>query len=110
MSACQCSPCGRHFTSLTAFDRHQAVDYRRRPAVLCVDPAKAGLVRQASGRWASPSMPVPASGSARSGQAAHDGTCQMRVTGPRRRSSPGARPDTGCGRPAVLKRDGDRST
>ncbi len=54
MSACTCAPCGREFTSLTAFDKHQSADYRCRPAVLCADPATVGLVRQASGRWGLP--------------------------------------------------------
>ncbi len=54
MSMCTCSPCGRAFTGLTAFDKHQDVDYTRRPAVACLDPATAGLVRQSSGRWGFP--------------------------------------------------------
>jgi hypothetical protein len=52
--ACQCARCERWFTGLTAFDRHQDVDYSRRPAVQCKDPAAAGLVRQESGRWGLP--------------------------------------------------------
>jgi hypothetical protein len=51
MTACQCSPCGREFTGLGAFDKHQDVDYSRRPAVRCLDPASVGLVRQDQGRW-----------------------------------------------------------
>ena len=54
MSACTCSPCGQSFTGLTAFDKHQDVDYDRRPAVQCLDPATVGLVRQSSGRWGFP--------------------------------------------------------
>jgi hypothetical protein len=57
VSACLCSPCGRQFTGLTAFDKHQEVDYRREPAVRCMDPATAGLVRQSSGRWGLPIDP-----------------------------------------------------
>jgi hypothetical protein len=55
MSACLCHPCGREFTGLTAFDRHQDVDYTRRPAVRCMDPASVGLVQGAHGRWGFPS-------------------------------------------------------
>jgi hypothetical protein len=54
MSACKCSPCGREFTGLTAFDKHQDVDYSRRPAVVCKDPATIGLVRNDYGRWGEP--------------------------------------------------------
>lgn len=54
MTACQCAPCGYEFTGLTAFDRHQDTDYSRRAAVVCRDPAAAGLTRQASGRWGLP--------------------------------------------------------
>lgn len=54
MRACQCAGCKRWFTGLTAFDRHHDTDYKRRPAVLCRDPADAGLVQQASGRWGLP--------------------------------------------------------
>ena len=54
MSACLCHPCGREFTGLTAFDKHQDVDYTRRPAVRCMDPASVGLVQQPSGRWGFP--------------------------------------------------------
>jgi hypothetical protein len=54
MAACKCSPCGREFTGLSAFDRHQDVDYGRRPAVQCKDPATLGLVQNGHGRWGSP--------------------------------------------------------
>lgn len=54
MSACLCDPCGREFTGLTAFDKHQDVDYTRRPAVRCMDPATVGLVQGAHGRWGFP--------------------------------------------------------
>ncbi len=54
MSACHCEPCGRDFSGLTAFDKHQDVNYGRRPAVACLDPASVGLVQQASGRWGFP--------------------------------------------------------
>lgn len=54
MSACLCDPCGREFTGLTAFDKHQDVDYTRRPAVRCMDPAAVGLVKGAYGRWGFP--------------------------------------------------------
>lgn len=54
MSACLCDPCGREFTGLGAFDKHQDVDYTRRPAVRCMDPASVGLVIGAYGRWGFP--------------------------------------------------------
>lgn len=54
MAACQCSPCGREFTGVGAFDRHQSVDYSRRPAIVCLNPATLGLVRNAAGRWGTP--------------------------------------------------------
>lgn len=54
MAVCECAGCGRGFTGLTAFDRHHDVNYLRCPAVVCLDPADAGLVRQQSGRWGLP--------------------------------------------------------
>ena|SRR5260221_1028524 len=50
MSVCGCAACGREFTTLAAFDRHQDVDYTRQPAVICRDPAAAGLLQNAAGR------------------------------------------------------------
>lgn len=44
MPRSECSPCKRVFSSLSAFDRHQQVDYTRRPAVVCLEPATVGLV------------------------------------------------------------------
>ena len=55
MAACTCSPCGRDFTGLSAFDKHQDVNYSRRPPVVCLDPATVGLELNAHGRWGSPS-------------------------------------------------------
>jgi hypothetical protein len=54
MSACECASCERKFTGLSAFDRHQDVDYSRRPAVHCMEPATAGLVLNARGVWGWP--------------------------------------------------------
>ena len=52
MSTCTCHPCGRQFSGLAPFDAHQDVDYSRRPAVKCLDPATLGLVQDpVSGRW-----------------------------------------------------------
>jgi hypothetical protein len=51
MSVCVCGACKRSFSGLGSFDRHQDVDYSRRPAVRCLDPASVGLVRQDQGRW-----------------------------------------------------------
>lgn len=54
MSACTCSPCGREFTGLTAFDKHQDVDYSRRTPVVCMDPAVLGMEQNPFGRWGFP--------------------------------------------------------
>jgi hypothetical protein len=51
VSGFKCAPCGREFSSLTGFDRHQDVDYDRRPAVRCLDPAARGLEQNDHGRW-----------------------------------------------------------
>ena len=53
MAISGCHPCGRTFSSLSAFDAHQAVDYTRRPAVQCMDPATLGMT-EADGVWGSP--------------------------------------------------------
>ena len=49
-----CARCRRDFSSLGAFDRHQDVNYKRRPAVECKDPAEIGLIQNAAGRWHEP--------------------------------------------------------
>lgn len=54
MSTCECSPCGRKFTGLTTFDKHQDVDYKRRPAVRCIDPSDLGMRLDKHGRWGFP--------------------------------------------------------
>ena len=54
MSVCECPLCGREFTTLGAFDRHQDVDYERTPDVRCMDPATAGLHQDSRGRWRTP--------------------------------------------------------
>jgi len=51
---CKCARCGRMFSGLAPFDRHQDVDYRRRPPVLCLDPAGLGMVLNRHGRWGCP--------------------------------------------------------
>jgi hypothetical protein len=50
----QCAGCRREFSSLSAFDRHQDVSYKRVPAVLCRDPRDAGLSQRKDGRWSLP--------------------------------------------------------
>jgi hypothetical protein len=63
MSACTCFPCGRSFTSLKGFDRHQDVDYTRWPPVVCRDPASLGMTADRRyGRWR---MPATEAGRAR---------------------------------------------
>jgi hypothetical protein len=54
MSIYGCPLCGREFTTMKAFDRHQDVDYQREPDIICKDPATAGLVQNDRGRWHSP--------------------------------------------------------
>lgn len=51
---CQCHPCGRTFTGLGLFDRHQDVDYSHRPAVRCLDPASLGMTQAPDGTWGTP--------------------------------------------------------
>lgn len=54
MSTCTCHPCGRQFTGLGPFDDHQQVDYSKRPAVTCLDPATLSMASNAYGRWGYP--------------------------------------------------------
>lgn len=49
-----CARCGRTFLNLTAFDKHQDVDYKRIPIVICMDPANLGLVQDEIGLWGTP--------------------------------------------------------
>jgi hypothetical protein len=51
MSVCGCAACGREFTTLAAFDKHQDADYGRSPAITCLDPASRGLEQNRRGRW-----------------------------------------------------------
>jgi hypothetical protein len=53
-SECHCGACHRTFTGLTLFDAHQDVDYTRRPAVVCRDPASQGLAQSPRGAWGTP--------------------------------------------------------
>ena len=59
MSACECAACGIVTTGLGPFDKHQDVDYRRRPAVVCLDPATVGMSLNAYGRWGFPGDAAP---------------------------------------------------
>jgi hypothetical protein len=54
MAVSSCGACARPFTSLTAFDEHQDVDYSRVPVVICRDPAAIGMVTDQHGRWHMP--------------------------------------------------------
>lgn len=54
MTACSCAPCARTFSGLVSFDRHQDVDYNRRPVVICQDPAGIGMALDQHGRWHTP--------------------------------------------------------
>lgn len=47
-AAAGCRACGKVFTSVTAFDKHQRLV---RGAVVCLNPATVGLERKPSGRW-----------------------------------------------------------
>jgi hypothetical protein len=51
MSACQCARCREEFTGVSAFDRHQDVDYSRQPPVLCWEPRDLGMMRDRNGRF-----------------------------------------------------------
>ena len=54
MSAGKCGACGREFTGVASFDKHQDVNYMRRPTVICLDPATVGLAEDRNGRWGTP--------------------------------------------------------
>jgi hypothetical protein len=47
-SAAGCRSCGRVFTGVTAFDRHQRLT---KTGLVCLDPADIGLERKPSGQW-----------------------------------------------------------
>lgn len=47
-AAAGCRSCGKVFTSISAFDKHQRL---ARGAVVCLNPAYVGLERKPNGRW-----------------------------------------------------------
>lgn len=51
MPISECAPCGRAFTSLTGFDRHQEYRFGTATPVVCRDPAGLGMIQDAGGRW-----------------------------------------------------------
>lgn len=53
--ACGCRGCGRVFTSLSGFDKHQRM---RDGGSVCLDPLTVGLERKSSGRWGFPAAVV----------------------------------------------------
>lgn len=53
-SACGCSGCGRVFSSLTLFDRHQDWDYDAPAALSCKTPESLGLVLGPNSTWWTP--------------------------------------------------------
>jgi hypothetical protein len=52
---CRCAKCGRHFTTVGNFDRHQRVT--KGGDVVCRDPAERGMVVRWSGGHAWWSLP-----------------------------------------------------
>jgi hypothetical protein len=50
----ECGKCHEVFSGLTLFDRHQDVDYRREPSIICRAPAALGLVQDGRGTWCTP--------------------------------------------------------
>jgi len=50
----QCARCKRVFSGLSLFDRHQDVDYDRKPAVACINPVSLGMVEAPNGVWTTP--------------------------------------------------------
>ena len=53
---CECPVCHEVFGGLELFDKHQNVDYSRRPAVVCAYPGSIGLVRDDWGTWRTPEV------------------------------------------------------
>lgn len=52
--AAHCPACHETFSSTRLFDRHQDVDYDRRPVVICKEPESVGLVLDTWGTWRTP--------------------------------------------------------
>lgn len=56
---CTNKGCGRIFSSLSAFDKHQKMNYKDNGrTVICTDPAKLGLVER-DGKWGWPQADKP---------------------------------------------------
>jgi len=53
-SQCHCARCHQTFPSLTAFDAHQNVNYRRKEPVICRDPEAMGMVLDSRHVWRTP--------------------------------------------------------
>ena len=73
-----CARCGQQFGAVTAFDKHQDVDYDRVPVVICRDPATLNLAQDGNGVWR---MPVkdPDWGRKRQDAAARRSDSEMRA-------------------------------
>ena len=54
MASCECAKCGRKFSGVTCFDKHQDIDYGRSPPVLCRSPEDFGMRLDEHGRWGWP--------------------------------------------------------
>jgi hypothetical protein len=54
MSSHQCGRCLEKFTSLELFDKHQDVDYKRKPVIICIRPESLGMVRAHNESWTTP--------------------------------------------------------
>lgn len=53
-SRCECAACGRRFSSVSGFDRHQEmIGNRYTPTLVCHDPSTRGLV-EIDGVWQYP--------------------------------------------------------
>jgi len=54
---CRCAGCGRYFTTVGNFDRHQKMRDDGTPE--CLDPSERGLILNDGGYWQLPASEIP---------------------------------------------------
>lgn len=54
---CGCRRCGKRFSTLHNFDKHQRTTFGTDTPIICLDPREVGLVQNKRGIWKAPPRP-----------------------------------------------------